>query len=166
MNTRTLNARQQRMLEFAIDYAVDKRWRVLPVSKHKKPLIEHWTERATTDERQIVNWWLTYPSANIGIATGAESGIFVVDCDEKDGVSGVHALAAHFGERFTFDPDKHLAGRTPTGGVHLFFQSLVRQLPAPTGHLPGCISRNQLITLGWLVEPRKRAWCKLSSELS
>ncbi|MFZ0258171.1 MAG: bifunctional DNA primase/polymerase [Gammaproteobacteria bacterium] len=138
MNTKPLNPLQQRMLESAIDYALDKRWRVLPVSKHKKPLIERWTELATTDEKQIVNWWLRYPNANIGIATGAESGIFVVDCDEKDGVSGVHALAEHFGERFVFDADKHLAGKTPTGGVHLVFQwDEAHPVKTTAGVLPG-----------------------------
>jgi hypothetical protein len=36
---------------------------------------------ATTDVRLIARWWARWPDANIGIATGAASGLLVVDLD-------------------------------------------------------------------------------------
>src|SRR3954452_7813941 len=40
---------------------------------------------ATTDERIILDWWLRYESANVGIRTGMPAGIFVVDLDPRHG---------------------------------------------------------------------------------
>src|SRR4051812_25041544 len=40
---------------------------------------------ATTDAEQINKWWSLWPEANIGILTGRESGIFVVDVDPRHG---------------------------------------------------------------------------------
>lgn len=118
----TLNKFQERTLETAIGYALDRGWHVLPVSKNKKPLVANWTKTASKDEEQIVQWWLKYPSANIGILTGPESGFWVVDTDNREEFNGLQNLAEYFGEAFTFDVNKYLVGKTPTGGVHLLFQ--------------------------------------------
>ena len=40
---------------------------------------------ATTDPITIQGWWVCYPDANIGIATGPESGLVVVDVDPRHG---------------------------------------------------------------------------------
>ena len=40
---------------------------------------------ATTDVAQIRQWWASNPSANIGVPTGAVSGISVVDVDGAEG---------------------------------------------------------------------------------
>jgi hypothetical protein len=40
---------------------------------------------ATTDRIQISRWWTELPTLNIGLATGDESKIFVLDADPKDG---------------------------------------------------------------------------------
>ncbi|MSU54742.1 MAG: hypothetical protein EXS48_02860 [Candidatus Staskawiczbacteria bacterium] len=58
---------------------------IIPVGRDKKPLIlwkKYQTERATPD--QIKAWFTQFPDMNIGAATGAISGIIVVDV-EKDG---------------------------------------------------------------------------------
>lgn len=117
-----LNKFQERTLEAAIGYATDRGWHVLPVSKNKKPLVKDWTRTASKDEEQIVKWWLEYPSANIGILTGPESGFWVVDTDNRDKFNGLENLAKYFGNSFTFDAQKYLVGKTPTGGIHLLFQ--------------------------------------------
>lgn len=40
---------------------------------------------ATTDTAQITQWWRAWPTAGIGVATGAASGIIVVDVDPRNG---------------------------------------------------------------------------------
>ena len=57
----------------------------------KHPRLKGWQEVATTDEARICEWWTAWPNANIGIATGKESGLYVFD---EDGVEGREALAA------------------------------------------------------------------------
>ena len=56
------------------------------VGKH--PRIGDYREKATTDIGQIEKWWNDWPDANIGIATGGDSRLFVID---EDGVI-THAL--------------------------------------------------------------------------
>ena len=51
------------------------------VGKH--PRTERGVLDATTDETQIDRWWATWPHANIGLATGARSGVIVLDVDPK-----------------------------------------------------------------------------------
>jgi hypothetical protein len=56
----------------------------------KHPRTEHGFHDATTDETQIRTWWGTmWPQANIGIRTGAVSGLVVLDHDRyiDDGAS-------------------------------------------------------------------------------
>jgi len=123
-----LNKFQERTLEHALMYATERGWHVLPVSKNKRPLIQQWSKNASVDERQIVKWWMEFPSANVGILTGPESGFWVCDIDmrdateEKDEVNGLESLSNFFGEDFVFNIKKYLAGKTPTGGIHLLFQ--------------------------------------------
>jgi hypothetical protein len=55
---------------------------IIPVGRDKKPLIEwkrYQTERATAE--QIEEWWEQHPDANVGIVTGKEFGIVVVDVE-------------------------------------------------------------------------------------
>jgi hypothetical protein len=40
---------------------------------------------ATFDPKQIKAWWEKWPQANIGVATGAKSGIVVIDVDPRNG---------------------------------------------------------------------------------
>lgn len=117
-----LNIHQEHMLECAVNYATQRGWYVIPVSKNKIPVIKNWSEEASNDEMQIVKWWLKHPAANIGILTGPESGFWVVDTDNRKEYNGLLNLQNYFGSKFTFNVQKHLAGKTPTGGVHLLFE--------------------------------------------
>lgn len=64
----------------------DKRpnWRLLPLNGKSEPT---WTpfqiERADTD--RIMVWWDTCPDGNVGIVTGAVSGVIVLDVDGPEG---------------------------------------------------------------------------------
>jgi hypothetical protein len=73
------------MLDAALAYAA-MGWAVFPLAPGtKKPLIAGGGgfKAATTDEKQIREWWTDAPEANIGVATGKISGITVVDVDIK-----------------------------------------------------------------------------------
>lgn len=61
-------------------------WHVLPVvSNGKVPATQHGVKDATTDAEQIARWWAQNQDFNIGIATGARSGIVVFDVDPRNG---------------------------------------------------------------------------------
>ena len=70
-------------LNFALYYENEAKFSVIPVDGiSKKPLIEwkeYQTKRATSDE--IKAWWEKWPTASVGIVTGAISGITVVDSE-------------------------------------------------------------------------------------
>lgn len=51
----------------------------------KHPHTDHGFKDATKDTDVIRQWWTQWPDANIGIATGAVSGIVIVDIDPKNG---------------------------------------------------------------------------------
>ncbi len=58
-----------------------------PIGKH--PLATAWQTEATTNETQISAWWGKTPEANIGLATGKDSGIIVLDIDGSEGEARV-----------------------------------------------------------------------------
>lgn len=82
----------------------------------KHPILPKWQERATTNAKQICGWWDRYPNANLGIATGRVSGIFVFDVDGEAGKASVARLVDEFGDF----PDTMMS-RTGSGGLHVFF---------------------------------------------
>ena len=54
-------------------------------SPGKHPRTAHGVKDATTNEATIREWWQQRPDANIGIATGAVSGLVVLDVDPRHG---------------------------------------------------------------------------------
>jgi hypothetical protein len=52
---------------------------------------------ASTDPETLAAWWRRWPWANIGIATGAPSGIIVVDVDRPAGEISLQILEAELG---------------------------------------------------------------------
>ena len=85
----------------------------------KRPLIRRGFLDASNDPEQVAAWWSRTPNANIGIPTGAASGVVVVDVD----VHGPHDGRAAY-QRATDAGLVDGAGllvRTPTGGTHVYF---------------------------------------------
>ncbi len=76
----------------ALNYAKSYGWAVHPVDIEKKPTTRHGRNDATRDEPTINAFFRN--GAQIGVATGAESGLFVldVDLDEKRGINGYETL--------------------------------------------------------------------------
>ncbi|MEN6320627.1 MAG: bifunctional DNA primase/polymerase [Syntrophaceae bacterium] len=99
------------MLEAALTYR-EQGLSVIPLKKDKRPLISwlpYQQKRASDDE--IREWWNKYPSANVGIVTGAISGIVVLDCDSDEAIR-------MFREKYTgLTP----AVKTPRG-MHFYFK--------------------------------------------
>ena len=85
----------------------------------KRPLTRRGFLDATSDPGQVAAWWSRAPDANIGLPTGAVSGVVVVDVDVHGPADGRaawrRASAAGLVDR------AGLLVRTPTGGVHAYF---------------------------------------------
>jgi hypothetical protein len=80
------------MLRAALAYA-EMGFAVFPCAlRGKAPLTEHGFKDASKDPEVIRALWRLHPGANVGIATGAISGIVVVDIDPRHG--GVETLEA------------------------------------------------------------------------
>src|SRR5215470_7716276 len=91
------------MMAAALEY-VRRGWAVLPLhpvrggdcgcgdpscsSAGKHPLgalVPKGLTQATTDETVVRDWWTLAPDANIGVRTGVESGLVVLDVDPRHG---------------------------------------------------------------------------------
>jgi putative DNA primase/helicase len=73
---------------------------------------------ATTEAETIRRWWAQYPYANIGVATGPESGLFVLDVDPRSG--GKESLSEL--ERLHGPLPATVQSQTGGGGAHYLFQ--------------------------------------------
>jgi hypothetical protein len=100
-------------------------FRVFPLRRDTgTPSFTEWPERSTTDPEQIQAWWTgEYSQSGVGIATGPESGVWVLDIDVKDadGFSSLRELTHANGstvEVFT----RTMTVRTPSGGAHVYFR--------------------------------------------
>lgn len=84
----------------------------------KHPRTEHGLKDATQDENTIREWWTRWPQANIGLLTGAVSGVIVLDIDPRHGGDKtIEALQKQFG-----DLPLTWSVKTGGGGWHLYFK--------------------------------------------
>ncbi|NLN01118.1 MAG: AAA family ATPase [Lentisphaerae bacterium] len=107
------------MLKAALAYAA-MGWHIFPCRPGTKvPMTTNGVKNATTDEATIRDWWTRCPTANIAVACGPASGIYVVDVDvdEARGINGWDSI-----EEFPPFPDT-VRQDTPRGGAHFFFRS-------------------------------------------
>jgi hypothetical protein len=73
-------------------------WWIFPCRpRDKLPATPHGFKDATTDADTIAHWWRQQPEANIGVATGQRSGVFVVDVDGADAEAELRKLEAQYG---------------------------------------------------------------------
>jgi hypothetical protein len=129
----------------ALGYAC-RGWRVFPLhgivngactcgrsecsSPGKHPLVRRGLYEATFDVNLIDDWWRRWRSANIGIATGVESGIAVIDVDLPDAFSSLGPLSEA-------ELPRTLTGLTGGGGLHLVYATQDTSLGNSAGRLPG-----------------------------
>ena len=92
MDKHTLKiSRSQRLLDAALYYLRELGWSVIPIKpRDKTPLVawEQYQHEPATEE-QILQWWTEHPNANIGIVTGAVSGIVALDIDGTEGAQSL-----------------------------------------------------------------------------
>ena len=88
----------------------------------KTPITRHGHLDATTDRRQVRAWWRLHPWANIGIPTGAASGLVVVDVDVHGPVNGMRSFI-RAGDAGLLKGWGLLVS-TPTGGQHAYFPAV------------------------------------------
>jgi hypothetical protein len=117
------------LVEYAIDYA-SRGWHVFPLQLREK--VSHksaahsdgrkWGQ--TTDPDELRRDFKQWPDANVGIACGAVSGIFVVETDTADGhgigVDGAAELAKL--EELHETLPATLEAISPSGSVHRYFK--------------------------------------------
>lgn len=102
-------------VQVALDYAAQG-YRVLALGKNSKVPVKdkefqpNGSLSATTDPEKIQQLWKLYPESNIGIATGKESGITVVDFDDDH-----EKIIAELG----FKPPRTKVVKTPRG-MHIY----------------------------------------------
>lgn len=106
----------------ALAYANLLGWAVFPLAPRQKlPLIPRAQGGrgcldATRDPDRIAAWWLDCPRANVGLATGAPSGLFVVDIDPRN--EGDAAWAELVAGRELPETPQSITG---SGGAHILF---------------------------------------------
>ena len=115
-------------VDSALDYAA-RGWEVFPAhssgerKSHKSAEYSNgqpWGK--TTDPDQIRADFRRWRKANVGIVTGAASGIFVLDADtiEGHGVDGIGSLRAL--EKTNEPLPETRMARSPTGSIHYYFK--------------------------------------------
>src|SRR6266851_7041805 len=115
-------------LQHALYYAETMKWHVFPVPPGAKLGYPEFAFRhtgrnwgTTNDPAEVRRMFELHPEANVGVATGADSGIAAFDIDTlvghgKDGFASLEAWEAEHGKL----PDT-LQAETPTGSIHHIF---------------------------------------------
>jgi Bifunctional DNA primase/polymerase, N-terminal len=105
------------MIETALQYA-GRGWRVIPCRSDKISRIRNWPVAASCDPETIITWWTEWPNACIALLCGC--GFVVVDVDTGEAHNDVDGFAtlAQLGPL----PETRRV-RTPSGGMHIYFQS-------------------------------------------
>ena len=104
------------MLEHALKYA-SLNLKVFPIREGlKTPAIAKGFQAASSDVKKVNEWWGGNAKLNIAIRTGAESGIFSLDVDTKNGKNGFEWLNAQG------DLPATVVFKTPSGGKQYIFR--------------------------------------------
>lgn len=101
-------------------------------SPGKHPITKRGFKDASTDEETIERWWQDHPYANVGVVTGKNSGIAVIDVDGNEGEKSLADLEQRHGAT-----PVTLQTRTGGGGRHLFFSYPTKSnVPSRAGVAP------------------------------
>jgi predicted P-loop ATPase len=101
----------------ALQYA-KRGWAVLPCKpREKAPATQHGFKDATKQAGEVVRTWKRSPNANVGVATGAASGLLVLDVDPRNG--GDHSLTQLVGTHGELPAT--VTAKTSGDGLHYYF---------------------------------------------
>jgi Bifunctional DNA primase/polymerase, N-terminal len=126
------------MLGHALDYA-GRGWPPFPCrSGTKIPATLNGFHDATTDEAKLRDWWGACPDLNVGIRTGAESGLVVIDLDHRGQVDGLSSWCAPMTELGV--PYHHTRTHgSPSEGLHLLYAHPGTEVRSSASKLGPCI---------------------------
>jgi Bifunctional DNA primase/polymerase, N-terminal/AAA domain len=120
-------------------------------SAGKHPRLSKWGESATTDEATIRGWFAKWPTMNFGVATGPESGIWVLDV-EAEGLATLETLERENGKLpATFKV------RSGGGGEHVYFRWPTDGAVIPSRGVPGVAKIDTRGAGGQIVGPGSRS---------
>jgi|SRR5579864_272467 len=91
-----------------------------------------WKSEATSDPKKIAEFWKRWPEANIGIVTGAASGLFVLDVDDKENRAGSLELRKLIEANSPLPETLSVATGT---GHHLYFRHPSVHIPTRAGDI-------------------------------
>jgi len=91
---------------------------VFPCETHKRPIVAKWPDVATADPATILAMFNHPSAAMIGMPTGRQSGLVIIDVDVKNGAAGDAWLQSH-----TDALPETRTHRTQSGGLHLVFRA-------------------------------------------
>lgn len=93
-------------------------WKVHPLlPKNKVPILKDWVNKASDEPDTIQKWLGEHTGCNWGVATGARSGIFVVDIDPKNGGDQSWEILIRKN-----DVPTTISVKTGSGGTHYYFK--------------------------------------------
>ena len=102
-------------------------------SAGKHPHTQHGTRAPLRTGLDVDIYWSRHPDCNIGIATGAASGLIVLDIDPgKGGWDSMRQLWKRYGA-----PGPTLVSVTGGGGRHVMFKHPGSQVKNAIGYMPG-----------------------------
>jgi hypothetical protein len=117
-------------------------------SRGKHPRTLHGLKEASRNPDRIWQWWRRWPDANVGIRTGRESGLVVLDVDMRyGGEASLERLEATC-DRLPTTLIAHSGG----GGRHLYFRHPGQPIPNST-HLGGYAGLDVRGDGGYIVAP-------------
>jgi hypothetical protein len=111
-----MNATTDEGCRLAINLARCAGYAVFPCRNDKRPACPHGFKQAAHEPAAIAELWRRWPGPLIGIATGPQSGIVVLDCDRK------HAEAVIWWQRNHHRLLPTRVYQTRSGGLHLYFR--------------------------------------------
>ena len=104
------------ILQAALEYAKFG-WKVFPCGTDKKPLVEGGFKAGTTNSKAITEMFSRFANPTIGIRTGRESNLVVLDVDKRSGgIETLHRLEEQHGAIET------RKAQTGGGGFHYYFE--------------------------------------------
>lgn len=142
----------------ALDYLA-RGWSVVPVRPRKKSPLIAWQpyQQRHPGFEEVAAWFRKWPGANVGIVTGAISGLVVLDVDPQHG--GGESLARLEREHGPLPPTMEAV--SGGGGRHLYFAHPGGTVHNRTGLAPGIDLRGDggLIIAPPSIHPSGRAYC-------
>ncbi len=103
-------------VNLALDLNMRTRWPLFPCNRRKRPTTLHGFHDAAGTPGGIARLWREHPGPLVGLATGAVSGVSVLDIDAK------HAEALEWLEQQRAALPPTLTVKTRSGGQHWFYR--------------------------------------------